>query len=140
MTRKETVLFKPFVICSLGALLLAEPVLSCMSPPPVEPPWSWDDGWDQVPIFVWHFFPSYAFASHSGAQLSHDYEWNTPVAAVFAMPPAALLARLRLQVTLREGDKWGDLEERGRISHRTYWQALEWKLKAYLNYLWHALG
>jgi hypothetical protein len=106
-----------------------------------KPPWSWDDGWDQIPIFVWHFFPSFAFASHSGRALSHAYEYSRPIEAVFGVPPAELLAQLQLRVTLREGDKWASLEDRGgNVSHRTYWQAFEWKLKVYLNYLWHALG
>lgn len=106
-----------------------------------KPPWSWDDGWDQIPIFVWHFFPSYAFASHSGRALSHDYRYSRPVEKTFAMTPAALLASLRLEVVHREGDKWESLADRGdTITHRTYWQAFEFELKVYLNYLWHALG
>lgn len=106
-----------------------------------KPPWSWDDGWDEIPIFVWHFFPSYAFASHSGRALSHAYELSTPVEAVFGVPAPALLARLRLDVTRREGDKWASLEERGgAITRGTYWDAFAWKFKVYLNYLWHALG
>lgn len=105
-----------------------------------KPPWSWDDGWDEIPILVWHFFPSYAFASHSGRRLSHDYELSRPVAEVFGVPPARLLSRLQLEVTHRAGEKWADLAERGEISRETYWQAAQWKLKAYLNYLWHALG
>ena len=105
-----------------------------------KPPWSWDDGWDEIPIAIWHFFPSYAFAAHSGARLSHDYELSRPTREVFGVPPQELLARLELEVTRREGEKWADLAERGEISRETYWQAVEWKLKAYLNYLWHALG
>jgi hypothetical protein len=106
-----------------------------------KPPWSWDDGWDQIPIFVWHFFPSYAFASHSGRALSHHYRHSRPVEKTFGVAPGALLARLRLDVVQREGDKWESLVERGgTIGRRTYWEAFEYQLKLYLNYLWHALG
>jgi hypothetical protein len=106
-----------------------------------KPPWSWDDGWDQIPIFVWHFFPSYAFASHSGRRLSHAYRHSRPVEKTFGVSPDELLRALRLEVALREGDKWASLADRGdTITHRTYWAAFELQLKLYLNYLWHALG
>jgi len=106
-----------------------------------KPPWSWDDGWDEIPIFVWHFFPSYAFASHSGRTLSHAYLHSRPVEKTFGVTPAELLRALRLEVTHREGDKWESLADRGdTITHRTYWQAVEYQLKLYVNYLWHALG
>lgn len=106
-----------------------------------KPPWSWDDGWDRIPIFVWHFFPSYAFASHSGRPLSHVYLHSRPVERTFGIAPGELFGLLRLEVELREGDKWASLAERGdTISHRTYWEVFEYELKLYLNYLWHALG
>jgi len=106
-----------------------------------KPPWSWDDGWDRIPIFVWHFFPSYAFASHSGRALSHRYRHSRPVEKTFGVAPAELLARLRLDVVHREGDKWASLADRGdTITRRTYWELAAYQLKLYLNYLWHALG
>ena len=106
-----------------------------------KPPWSWDDGWDQIPIFVWHFFPSYAFASHSGRTLSHEYLHSRPVERTFGITAAELLPLLRLSVVFREGDKWGDLASHGEtIGHHTYWQACQHMLKLYLNYLWRGLG
>jgi len=106
-----------------------------------KPPWAWDDGWDQIPVFVWHFFPSYAFASHSGRALSHEYRHSRPVEKTFGIAPAALLQQLRLEVTHRDGDKWESLADRGdTITRQTYWQAFELQFKVYLNYLWHALG
>ena len=107
-----------------------------------KPPWSWDDGWDQIPIFVWHFLPSYAFASHGGSALSHRYLYNRPIEKTFGSRPVLeIVHALDLGVELRGGEKWANLEGRGgNLEHRTYWAALQTFLKAYVNYLFHALG
>lgn len=106
-----------------------------------KPMWSWDDGWDEIPILVWHFFPSYSFQSHGGVELSHDYLYNRPCEKVFGEPPSAVLESLRLPLVLRGGDKWLPLEGRGgKIDRRDYWGAFQHLLKGYVNYLFHALG
>ena len=107
-----------------------------------KPPWSWDDGWDEIPIFVWHFLPSYAFASHGGSPLSHRYLYNRPIEKTFGAAAASEVVRsLDLGVEFRGGEKWASLEGRGgKLEHRTYWAALQTFLKAYVNYLFHALG
>ena len=56
-----------------------------------KPMWSWDDGWDDIPVFIWHFFPSYSFESHSGSSVSHRYLYNRPVEKTFAVSPEELL-------------------------------------------------
>ena len=107
-----------------------------------KPPWSWDDGWDRIPIFIWHFLPSHAFAAHGGAELSHHYLHNRPLEKTFGDRGPLLLRSLRLAVELRPDEKFGaHLETRGgKLAHRTYWQALQFTLKRYVNYLFHALG
>jgi hypothetical protein len=106
-----------------------------------KPPWSWDDGWDGIPVFVWHFLPSQAFASHGGSQLSHRYLYNRPLELVFGERAPEVLAGLTLGIELRDGDKWSTLHGRGgRIAHGTYWRGVQIFLKGYVNYLFHALG
>ena len=106
-----------------------------------KPPWSWDDGWDRIPIFVWHFLPSYAFASHGGSRLSHRYLYNRPLDKTFGARSAEVARGLDLGVEFRPGEKWAGLEERGgNFAHGTYWRAFQALLKAYVNYLFHALG
>ncbi len=107
-----------------------------------KPMWSWDDGWDQIPIFVWHFFPSISFESHGGTALSHSYIYNRPCEKTFGEPPPVVFESLKsLPLTKRPGDKWGPLEGRGgRVKSGLYWTAFEQKLKGYVNYLFHALG
>jgi hypothetical protein len=106
-----------------------------------KPPWSWDDGWDRIPIFVWHFLPSHAFASHGGAELSHRYLHNRPLEVTFGPDGPAVIRSLRLGLEFRPDQKWANLETRGgNLPHRAYWRVLEIGLKRYLNYLFHALG
>ncbi|UCE86440.1 MAG: hypothetical protein JSU66_01500 [Deltaproteobacteria bacterium] len=106
-----------------------------------KPPWSWDDGWDRIPIFVWHFLPSHGFASHGGTQLSHRYLHNRPLEKTFGADGPQVLRSLRLGLEFRPDAKWENLEQRGgNLPHRTYWRAIELGLKHYVNYLFHALG
>lgn len=106
-----------------------------------KPMWSWDDGWDEIPIFVWHFFPSISFQSHGGTELSHAYLYNRPAELVFDEPPPEIAQSMQLRIVFRGGDKWRPLEGRGgALDHRFYWAAFEKKLKSYVNYLFHALG
>ena len=104
-----------------------------------KPMWAWDDGWDEVPIVVWHFFPSYSFQSHGGNQLSHTYLYNRPTEKVFDDPQIA--SSYSFQIILRDGPKWESLKGRGgRLDRRIYWAVFNKKIKAYVNYLFHALG
>jgi len=108
-----------------------------------KPPWSWDDGWDQLPIWVWHYLPSYAFSSHSGRKLSHDYIYNSPVEKTFGMTVEEIMPLIRgkIRVVLRRDQKWKGLEGRGgNLAHSTYWNAFNFQLKSYVNYVFHALG
>lgn len=106
-----------------------------------KPMWSWDDGWDSIPILVWHFFPDASFRSHGGSELSADYVYNRPSERVFGLPADEVRSRLRLRLEMRGGEKWEDLQGRGgELEHRVYWQALIHSLKGYVNYLFHALG
>jgi hypothetical protein len=106
-----------------------------------KPPWSWDDGWDRIPIFVWHFLPSQAFASHGGSRLSHHYLYNRPLERTFGPRAAELHRRLVLPLERRSGDKWERMREHGgEPSHEAYWRVFEGQLKRYVNYVFHALG
>ena len=106
-----------------------------------KPPWSWDDGWDRIPVFVWHFLPSVAFASHSGLPLSQEYLYNRPMEKTFGRTPDQMRKALRLEIVLRRREKWQHLETRGgNLDSRSYWSALQVKLKEYVNYVFHALG
>jgi len=106
-----------------------------------KPMWSWDDGWDDIPVFVWHFFPSVAFTSHGGTQLSHDYTYNRPCEKVFGESADGVFRSLSLPVVMREDGKWESLHGRGGgLGHGWYWAAAQKALKAYVNYVFHALG
>ncbi|MCB0218865.1 MAG: hypothetical protein KDH09_04165 [Chrysiogenetes bacterium] len=108
-----------------------------------KPMWSWDDGWDDIPVLVWHFAPSYAFASHSGQDLSHVYLYDEPATKVFGRPIDEVLAlATQLPKADRQGmPKWGAFAHRGAdIRRDDYWEAMEVLLKRYVNYLFHALG
>lgn len=110
-----------------------------------KPMWSWDDGWDDIPIAIWHFYPSYSFASHGGADLSHNYLYNRPIQTIFGQDANIFYSYLDLNAELRDGSKWEGLEERGeRPSQGFYWAAValfaQTRLKQYVNYLFHALG
>lgn len=101
-----------------------------------KPMWSWDDAWDAIPVSVWYFLPSYSFATRSGLDLSHDYEMNLPVQAIFGMtgngfadsinwdvswaPPVASAAHN----SLARIDKWSPIaEEAAGVDRRQYWKA-----------------
>ncbi|MCB1056463.1 MAG: hypothetical protein KDD11_13255 [Acidobacteria bacterium] len=106
-----------------------------------KPMWSWDDGWDDIPIFVWHFFPSLSFQSHGGTQLSHEYLYNRPCEKVFGEPPPVVARSLELPLVRRPGDKWKPLEGRGgKMDSRLYWVVIKQWINSYINYLFHALG
>jgi hypothetical protein len=107
-----------------------------------KPMWSWDDGWDDVPIFVWHFFPTHAFESHLGIEVSHDYIYNRPVDKTFGLPPNVVYDGLTIGAEKRKGKKWSStLEKHGNQLHvDAYWKALRAVVKQYVNYLFNGLG
>jgi hypothetical protein len=107
-----------------------------------KPMWSWDDGWDEVPIFFWHFLPHYSFVSHGGSQLSGDYLYNRPFAKTFDRPMSELAPFLRAEAARRGGEKWQEFEQihAGEIPRRAYWYVFQQKVRGYVNYLFHALG
>ena len=107
-----------------------------------KPMWSWDDGWDNVPIFYWHFLPHYSFSSHGGSHLSDRYLYNRPFSKTFSRPMTEILPFLSAEAARREGEKWKDFDEihAGRINRFTYLFFFQKKIRAYVNYLFHALG
>jgi hypothetical protein len=106
-----------------------------------KPMWSWDDGWDDIPAVVWHFFPSRAFESHGGTRLSHAYRRNQPVEQVFGTTADILWPLLEMDAERRPGDKWKPLEERGDKGTRdVYWRLITRVAKDYVNYVFGALG
>lgn len=106
-----------------------------------KPPWSWDDGWDELPIFVWHFLPDLSFSAHGGIELSSDYVFNRPSEMTFGLAAASLRERLTLAITYREGNKWTRMgAEELDVKHWEYWKAGRKVIIRYVNYLFHALG
>jgi hypothetical protein len=106
-----------------------------------KPPWSWDDGWDRVPVAVWHFFPAIAFEKHFGTPLSDDYAYNAPITRIFHENPNDLQKRLSVKGARRGGAKWGgSLRMRNRYSRKSYMRAANMYFKKYVNRLFHALG
>lgn len=107
-----------------------------------KPMWSWDDGWDNLPVFYWHFLPHLSFVSHGGSQLSGRYLFNRPFERTFGMPLEEVAPFLRPEAARRGGQKWEGFEQThaGTINRRAYRIAIKRKVAAYVNYLFHALG
>ena len=108
-----------------------------------KPMWSWDDAWDDIPVLIWHFFPSRAFASHFGGDLSHGYLYNAPAEKTFAMSADELWERLDLEVGKKRNraKKWSKLRKPGNnATIATYTRAASYWIKRYVNYLFNALG
>jgi hypothetical protein len=105
-----------------------------------KPMWAWDDGWDGIPVAVWHFLPSLSFEAHEGGPLSHDYLFNAPAEAIFGLSGNALQARMNVKPERREGDKWEGLETRGDIGRETYWAAATVVFSRYVTRVFMALG
>jgi hypothetical protein len=106
-----------------------------------KPPWSWDDGWDHVPIFVWHFFPDMAFRSHFGVPFSDRYVYNQPVEKTFKISPDELKKYLSVVPTHRRGKKWERLMKmENDPSRKDYFHGVLIFFKKYVNRLFNALG
>lgn len=106
-----------------------------------KPMWSWDDGWDDVPIAIWHFYPSHAYASHAGLTVSHHYLYNRPIERIFGVPADDFYNQLTLKIARRKDDKWKGMSKHlQHVDHSSYWKFAKLKAKEYVNYLFHALG
>lgn len=107
-----------------------------------KPMWSWDDGWDDVPIVFWHFLPHLSFASHGGNELSGVYTYNRPLEKTFGARAREVVQYLDPENARRGGEKWTNFQEAhaGTLGRSQYWQAFQKQLRTYVNYLFHALG
>jgi hypothetical protein len=107
-----------------------------------KPMWSWDDGWDDLPIFFWHFAPHLSFQSHAGSEVSAVYLYNRPFEKTFRRPMSEVVPYLRPESAKRGGEKWVGFQQThaGTISRRAWRAAFEQRVRAYVNYLFHALG
>ena len=107
-----------------------------------KPPWSWDDKWDQVPIFLWHYYPSYAFSSHAEGRLSHNYLYNGPMEHTFNITDLdEILPYLELEMATSRQSKWDNLSWRSNlVGQKDLWNYLNYKLKQYVNYVFNGLG
>jgi len=94
-----------------------------------------------VPIFVWHFFPAYAFKMHFGISFSQHYLYNRPVDKTFGMDAEKLYPMLTPAMPKKTQNKWKKLfkEEKG-PTQADYFKALGLWFKKYLNHLWVGLG
>ena len=106
-----------------------------------KPTWSWDDAWDDIPIAVWHFFPSIALESHSGIQLSHQYLYNRPIEKIFhgtadEMMPYFSFEQKTFQTV--KADAW-NLHE-GEVPRIFYWRAMSQWVKNYITRVSAGLG
>lgn len=105
-----------------------------------KPMWAWDDGWDTIPVAVWHFLPSLSFEAHQGGALSHDYLFNGPARAIFGISGNDLRDRMDVDLEFREGDKWEGLESRGDVGRQAYWSAATLLVGRYVTRVFMALG
>ena len=102
--------------------------------------WAWDDGWDDIPVAVWHFLPSLSFEAHEGGPLSHDYLFNAPAEGIFGLSGNALQSRMDLVPERRDGDKWEEFETTGDIGREVYWAAMRVVFGRYVTRVFMALG
>lgn len=107
-----------------------------------KPPWSWDDKWDNVPIFAWHYYPSFAFSRHAEGNLSHKYIYNAPMEHTFNIKSMEeILPLLELEMATSSRKKWDNLEWRNKlVGQQDLWAYLNFKLKQYINYIFNGLG
>jgi len=106
-----------------------------------KPPWSWDDGWDRVPVAVWHFFPSRAFALHFGTPLSDHYIFNRPISKIFNEDPNELQKHLSVKGQRRPGvKKWDHKKGTRHYNRDAYVRAVNIWMKKYVNRVFRSLG
>ncbi len=109
-----------------------------------KPMWSWDDAWDEIPIFVVHFFPSHAFRSHLGVATSSQYVEHRAAERSFGLSPGELWKALDLPTEARDTKtKW---ENRNfhqvvhQVQRKHVYEAAKTLFKRYADYLFQALG
>ncbi len=106
-----------------------------------KPMWSWDDPWDDVPIAVWHFFPSMSIESHSGIQLSHQYLYNRPIEKIFHSTADEMMPYFSFEKNGCQFVKADAFAIQGWRALRTcYWLSLTKSGKRYVNHVFGALG
>ena len=109
-----------------------------------KPMWSWDDAWDEIPIFIVHFFPSHAFRSHLGVATSSEYLKHRPAELSFGLSPEALWQSLDLPPEVRDArTKWKKRYFRTqvhRVRRQHIYDAAKTLIKRYADYLFQALG
>lgn len=103
-----------------------------------KPMWSWDDVWDDLPVAVWHFFPSVAFASHGGLSLSHRYLYNRPCDKVFGSATGTVPTGPCLSAELQTFWPLPATAQQERLPEQLKVIGMQY-LKQYVNYLFHAL-
>lgn len=105
-----------------------------------KPMWSWDDIWDALPSFVWHFFPSISFQSHGGTFLSHHYLYDRPCEKIFGVTAGVVPFGPCLSAELQHLGLWHqETASRGVWPHEMLQAVGMHYLKQYVNYLFHAL-
>ncbi len=111
-----------------------------------KPPWSWDDAWDKLPVFIWHFFPSRAFESHFEETFSHRYAFNRPARETYGMTADELWRCIerygKLETKIIPTKKWSDdlWRQGARPTHQEAWKALRLLFMQYVNRLFLGLG
>jgi len=107
-----------------------------------KPPWSWDDKWDDIPIFLWHYYPSFAFGRHAEGNLSHKYIYNGPMEHTFGITNVEeILPYLELEMSTSRSNKWGNLAWRSNlVGQKDLWAHLNFWAKQYVNYVFNGLG
>lgn len=108
-----------------------------------KPMWSWDDIWDELPVFVAHYFPSYAFRSHLGVDTSSHYLDHRAAELTFGLSPEALWQALDLEVERSDEVKWSSShfgEDARRLRNAHVYRAAKALIKRYADYLFKSLG
>jgi len=107
-----------------------------------KPPWSWDDKWDDIPIFLWHYYPSFAFGRHAEGNLSHKYIYNAPMEYTFGITNVdEILPYLELEMPTSRSNKWENLAWRSNlVGQKDLWTHFNFWMKQYVNYVFNSLG
>lgn len=108
-----------------------------------KPMWSWDDAWDDLPIFVAHYFPSLAFRSHLGVETSSHYIEHRAAELSFGLSPQVLSRSIDVEVERSGEAKWSrsHFESDARqLRNAQFYRAAKALFKRYADYLFQALG
>lgn len=112
-----------------------------------KPMWSWDDGWDELPIFIWHYYPALSFKTHLGEDVSQQYLHNHAIEKTFNLTASELWPHLDLKKRYRQGMgkdmKWMSLNRKDAkddIDRTLYLKAIKVYFKRYINRVFKGLG